>query len=76
MRWGSRSGSSRPAATWGVYETAEISLLTKVDSWFMGVNQNLPEKKPTFMAYLGGSPAYRERCDDEAATGYAGFELA
>ena len=59
-----------------VYETAEISLLTKVDSWFMGVNQNLPEKKPTFMAYLGGSPAYRERCDAEAASGYTGFEIS
>jgi hypothetical protein len=58
-----------------VYETAEFSLLTKVDSWFMGVNQNLPDKKPTFMAYLGGSPAYRARCDVEAATGYKGFVL-
>lgn len=59
-----------------VYETAEFSLLTKVDSWFMGVNQNCPDKKPRFMAYLGGSPAYRERCEGEAAGGYEGFELS
>jgi cation diffusion facilitator CzcD-associated flavoprotein CzcO len=58
-----------------VYETAEFSLLTKVDSWFMGVNQNLPDKKPTFMAYLGGAPAYRAKCDEEAASGYKGFLL-
>ena len=58
-----------------VYETAEFSLLTKVDSWFMGVNQNLPEKKPRFMAYLGGSPAYRAKCDEEAASSYKGFSL-
>ena len=56
-----------------VYETAEFSLLTKVDSWFMGVNHNLPDKKPVFMAYLGGSPAYREKCDEETASGYKGF---
>jgi len=58
-----------------VYETAELSLLAKVDSWFMGVNQNLPDKKPTFMAYLGGSPAYRAKCDEEAVSGYKGFVL-
>jgi cation diffusion facilitator CzcD-associated flavoprotein CzcO len=59
-----------------VHDTAELSLLTKVDSWFMGVNQNLPDRKPTFMAYLGGSPAYRAKCDAEAASGYAGFVLS
>lgn len=58
-----------------VYETAEMLLFTKVDSWFMGVNQNLPDKKPTFMAYLGGAPAYRKRCDEEASNSYKGFVL-
>jgi len=58
-----------------VYETAEVSLLTKVDSWFMGVNHNLPDRKPVFMAYLGGSPAYRAKCDGETASGYEGFVL-
>jgi len=58
-----------------VYETAEFSLLTKVDSWFMGVNHNLPDKKPVFMAYLGGSPAYRAKCDEETASRYGGFVL-
>jgi len=58
-----------------VYETAEFSLLTKVDSWFMGVNKNLPDRKPVFMAYLGGSPAYRAKCDEETASGYKGFVI-
>lgn len=58
-----------------VFEVADLTLLTKVDSWFMGVNQNLPGKKPVFMAYLGGAPAYRAKCDEEAASGYAGFVL-
>ena len=58
-----------------VYETAEFSLLTKVDSWFMGVNQNLPHKKRSFMAYLGGAPAYRAKCDEEALGDYQGFLL-
>lgn len=66
---------SEDAWTKHVYETAEFSLLTKVDSWFMGVNHNLPDKKPVFMAYLGGSPAYRAKCDEETASGYEGFVL-
>ncbi|MGR8946717.1 MAG: flavin-containing monooxygenase [Gammaproteobacteria bacterium] len=56
-----------------VYETAKATLFTTVDSWFMNVNANLPEKKRTFMAYAGGSAQYREKCDDVAARNYAGF---
>ena len=58
-----------------VYDIAALSLLSKSDSWFMGVNQNLPEKKRTFLAYAGGSPAYRQKCDEVAADGYQGFVL-
>jgi cation diffusion facilitator CzcD-associated flavoprotein CzcO len=71
----SPSSAAEDEWTRHVYETAEISLLTKTDSWFTGVNQNLPDKKRTFMAYLGGAPAYRARCDEEAANGYASFLL-
>ena len=71
--------SPRPEAedewTKHVYETAALSLIPTADSWFMGVNQNLPNKKRTFMAYLGGAPAYRARCEGVAANGYAGFVL-
>lgn len=56
------------------YETAARSLFTKVDSWFMGIDGNVPGKqKRTFLPYAGGSPAYREKCDEVAANGYEGF---
>ena len=59
-----------------VYETAAELLFTKVDSWFMGINPNVPGKnKRTFLLYAGGAPAYREKCDEVAANGYAGFVL-
>ncbi len=59
-----------------VHEMAARMLFTSVDSWFMGINTNVPGKrKRTFLLYSGGAPAYRERCDEAAATGYAGFVL-
>lgn len=59
-----------------VHETAEGFLFTKTDSWFMGVNRNVPGKdKRTFMLYAGGAPAYREKCDEVAANGYEGFKF-
>ncbi|WP_339635807.1 NAD(P)/FAD-dependent oxidoreductase [uncultured Sneathiella sp.] len=60
-----------------VYESGQRMLFTKVDSWFMGVNQNVPGKqKRTFLIYAGGAPSYRERCDEIAADDYAGFEIS
>jgi cyclohexanone monooxygenase len=51
-------------------------LFTKVDSWFMGINTNVPGKqKRTFLLYSGGAPAYREKCDEVTARGYEGFIL-
>ncbi|HKN01138.1 MAG TPA: hypothetical protein VJX23_11525 [Candidatus Binataceae bacterium] len=51
-------------------------LFSKVDSWFMGINTNMPGKdKRTFLLYSGGAPAYREKCDEVAAKGYEGFAL-
>lgn len=65
-------------ATWTehVYQTADRMLFSKIDSWFMGVNSNLPGKqKRQFLLYAGGAPAYRERCDEVAASGYQGIEF-
>ena len=57
-----------------VYEIATRMLFYQVDSWFMGVNPNVPGKqKRTFLLYSGGAPAYREKCDEVAANGYEGF---
>jgi len=60
-----------------VYESAARLLLLEVDSWMTGVNRNVPGRsRRTFMAYAGGAPKYREKCDEVAARGYDGFVLA
>jgi cyclohexanone monooxygenase len=43
-------------------------------SWYMGAN--VPGKPRVFMPYIGGVGAYRVKCDEIAAAGYAGFDLA
>jgi cation diffusion facilitator CzcD-associated flavoprotein CzcO len=70
------SVEAEDAWTEHVYQTAARMLFTQVDSWFMGINTNLPGKqKRTFLLYSGGAPAYRERCDEVAGNGYEGFVL-
>ena len=56
-----------------VNELVNGTLFSEVDSWFMGAN--IPGKKRAVLVYAGGSPAYRERCDEVAAKGYEGFVL-
>ena len=56
-----------------VNEVAEGTLLLETPSWFVG--GNIPGKKRTFLMYAGGSPLYRQKCDDVAAKGYEGFEI-
>ena len=71
--------TSEAEAAWTehVYETASRMLLTKVDSWFMGINSNVPGKqKRTFLLYAGGAPYYRQRCDEIASHGYEGFRFS
>ena len=59
-----------------VHETGARLLLTKVDSWMTGVNKNVAgRQKRTFMAYAGGAPKYRQKCEEIAANGYEGFRL-
>jgi cyclohexanone monooxygenase len=67
--------SEKAQADW-VAHTAAIAnatLMPQADSWYLGAN--VPGKPRTFMAYLGGLGPYRQRCDEVAAEGYAGFEL-
>jgi cation diffusion facilitator CzcD-associated flavoprotein CzcO len=56
-----------------VYDIASLTLISKTASWFNGTNLNLPDKKRTFLAYAGGSPAYTQKCAEVAANGYEGF---
>ena len=85
LRFMDRKGYTRiepsPAAedawTQHVHESAARLLLLEVDSWMTGVNRNVPGRQQrTFMAYAGGAPKYREKCDAVAAGGYDGFILA
>jgi cyclohexanone monooxygenase len=44
------------------------------NSWYLGAN--IPGKPRIFMPYVGGVGVYREKCDEVARNGYAGFELS
>ena len=49
--------TAEPGWTEHVHETAQRLLLTRVDSWMMGINTNVPGKqKRTFLVYPGGAP--------------------
>jgi cation diffusion facilitator CzcD-associated flavoprotein CzcO len=69
--------AAQEAWTQHVYDSAARLLLMDVDSWMTGINGNVPGRQQrTFMAYAGGAPKYREKCDAVAAAGYEGFLLA
>ncbi|WP_293683004.1 NAD(P)/FAD-dependent oxidoreductase [uncultured Phenylobacterium sp.] len=55
-----------------VNEQADQTLFPKANSWYMGAN--VPGKPRVFMPYVG--EGYKVRCDEVAAKGYEGFELA
>ncbi|MBV9581934.1 MAG: NAD(P)/FAD-dependent oxidoreductase [Chloroflexi bacterium] len=57
-----------------VNELASRTLYPLAKSWYMGAN--IPGKPRIFMPYVGGVGAYRIKCDEVAAQGYAGFLLA
>jgi cation diffusion facilitator CzcD-associated flavoprotein CzcO len=65
--------TAEDAWTEHVADTAARTLLPMADSWFMGANT--PGKPRTFLLYAGGSPAYRQKCEEVAAKGYEGFLL-
>lgn len=53
------------------HAVANMTLLTKTDSWYMGAN--IEGKPRGFLAFSGGVGLYRLLCDDIAARGYEGF---
>ena len=66
-------------AEWSLHieELADGMLYTQVDSWATGVNSNVEGRNVRrILQYQGGAPAYRVRCDEVAATGYAGMVLS
>jgi cyclohexanone monooxygenase len=56
-----------------VREVAGTSLRSTCSSWYIGAN--VPGKPRVFMPYIGGFPAYVQKCDAVAANGYEGFAL-
>ncbi|MCM3180460.1 flavin-containing monooxygenase [Cytobacillus horneckiae] len=54
-------------------ELADQSLYTKADSWYTGAN--IEGKPRSFLIYIGGVQAYRQKCDEIAVRGYDGFSL-
>ena len=53
---------------------ADLTLFPKAASWYVGAN--IPGKPRVFMPFVGGIARYRKRCDEVAANGYEGFEIA
>lgn len=57
-----------------VQDAAQVGLKATTDSWYVGAN--ITGKKRVFMPYLGGFPAYCQKCADVAGADYAGFAFA
>ena len=53
---------------------ADYMLLSKVNSWFTGINSNITGRaERSTILYLGGLPSYRDRLQAAATDNYAGF---
>ena len=57
-----------------VAEVGSQTLYPRAPSWYMGAN--IPGKPRVFMPYIGGVGTYRQKCDEVAAQGYAGFAIS
>ena len=57
-----------------VNAVAGRSLRSTCSSWYVGAN--VPGKPRVFMPFIGGFPAYIEKCNDVVAKGYDGFTLS
>jgi len=59
-----------------VNEVVNMTLMPGANSWYMSAN--IAGKPRAFLPYLGpeGVGGYRKKCDEVAAKGYEGFELA
>lgn len=54
-------------------QTADANLISKTSSWYVGANV---EGKPRrVLSYTGGVGTYREKCEEQAADGYPGFNF-
>lgn len=67
-------GKAEAAWVQHVADVAEPSLRPSCNSWYVGAN--IPGKPRVFMPFMGGVPAYRRKCEEVVANGYAGFTLS
>ncbi|MDH6291319.1 flavin-containing monooxygenase [Rhodococcus opacus] len=59
-----------------VWDAFSKAPMAQVESYFTGVNSNVPgrtERMP--VVYMGGLPSYRQLCEEIATEGYRGFEM-
>jgi len=56
-----------------VAEVGSLTLFPRANSWYMGAN--VPGKPRVFLPYIGGVGAFRQKCEEVAASGYEGFTL-
>lgn len=71
------SAEAETAWTDRVLAFGEMTLASKVDSWFTGVNSNIEgRQKRRFMLYPAGAVAYRGELEGSAAAGYPELEFA
>ncbi len=61
---------------WTAYndEVAHKTLRYDCASWYLG--SNIPGKKRVFMPFVGGLPAFIDKCEEVVAAGYEGFNFA
>ncbi len=55
-------------------QIARATLRSTCSSWYLGAN--VPGKPRVFMPYIGGFPAYVQKCEAVVKNGYEGFALA
>ncbi|MDF1731863.1 MAG: NAD(P)/FAD-dependent oxidoreductase [Minwuia sp.] len=55
-------------------QVAGLTLRSTCSSWYIGAN--IPGKPRVFMPYIGGFPAYLDKCAKVVANGYEGFRLS
>ncbi len=70
------SAAAQDAWVAHVNEVVNTTLMVGANSWYMSAN--IPGKPRAFLPYLApeGVGGYRRKCDEVAANGYEGFELA
>jgi cation diffusion facilitator CzcD-associated flavoprotein CzcO len=56
-----------------VLEIADATLFTRADSWYLGAN--VPGKRREILSFIGGLPAYMQKCNECADNGYEGFAI-